>query len=246
MIISGRKSSPDSRDYPYVSRRAGILNVPPPRQVDRSGSLPPAYDQGPMPTCESNAGATKLAELYPGFQASRLAIHYAGRRLENTLRQNVGIETRDLLKVLQAGVIAEAEWPYDILSIDAAPPPGSDRRMIGTYQRIATKSDLIDHLAHDGCVVLSFNVPGQFMADGTFPTVGQGWDSEGWHCVVGAGYDLDRDAVFCRNSWGPDWGIRGYFWLPFSWALDDATGADIWSATLAPPGTVAGVTLEAA
>ena len=103
----------------------------------------------------------EVVELYPGCQASRLAIYYTGRKLEGRIGQE-GMETRDTMKVLQAGVIPESAWPYDLSKVDVPPPSESERRIIGSYARIQGESNLIDHLAHDGCVVLNFNVPDKF------------------------------------------------------------------------------------
>lgn len=242
-MFGGKKSRPDDRDFPYQPRRAGLLGLPPPSRIDRSGALP-RLNQAYLNACAANAGAAKMAELYPGYVASRLAIWYAGRRLEGTLGENVGMETRDLMKVLQAGVPAEDVWPYDVARADDPPPASSDIRMIGSYSRITGESDLIDHLAHDGSVILSFSVPSTFAADGTFPD--QPGASEGWHCVVAAGYDFDHRALWCANWWGASWGIGGYFWMPIGWAVGDATGNDMWAAHLAPPGTVAGVNVAGA
>jgi len=248
LMLGGIKSRPDPRDYPYTPRRAGLLGLAPPRQIDRSGALPPCWNQGPIGSCEAHAGAAKLWELYPGYQASRLALYYTGRKLEGRIGQE-GMETRDTMKVLQAGVIPESAWPYDLSKVDAPPPSESERRFIGSYARIQGESDLIDHLAHDGCVVLSFNVPDSFMANGTFiPATLQG---AGWHCVLAVGYDLDHDtgpSIFVRNSWGDQWGPvgNGHFWMPIAWAVGTDTGDDMWTPHYAPPGTVAGVVIEPA
>lgn len=237
-VFGSRKSKDDSRDLPYVSRRAGLLDLPPPSRIDRSGALPPCWDQGTLSSCEAHAGAGKLYELYPGFTGSRLAIYFKGRSIEGTLTTDAGMETRDLMKVLQAGVIPESEWPYDQSRFTEAPPPFSDVRIIGAYSRISGRDDLIDHLAHDGCVVLSFCVPSGF------PTFDSG--SQDWHCVLAVGYDLPRDALWVRNSWGPTWNKSGYFWMPIPWTVAPETGDDMWAAQVAPAGTVAGVSVAGA
>jgi C1A family cysteine protease len=42
----------------------------------------------------------------------------------------------------------------------------------------------------------------------------------GGHAVVAVGYDMKKKFVWVRNSWGPTWGIDGYFKLPFAWFTD--------------------------
>ena len=48
------------------------------------------------------------------------------------------------------------------------------------------------------------------------------------HAVVAVGYDDFRQAILIRNSWGVDWGIQGYGWLPYQFILEGKT-ADWWS-----------------
>jgi len=245
-VIFGLKSAPDDRDFPYRSRRPGVLGLPPPRQIDRSGALPPVWDQGPEGSCTAQAGMAKLYELYPGFVGSRLAAWWVARKFEGTLGQNVGVETRTMLKVLQAGVIPEEVWAYDLVHANDAPPPVSDRRFIGSYSRLRGAAALIDHLAHDGSVIFSIDLPDSFMEDGTFPDTLERHDR--WHEVLAVGYDLDLGDLLVRNSWGEAWGPmgNGHFWCPITWATDAMVGDDLWSASAAPAGTVAGVLLEAA
>ena len=48
----------------------------------------------------------------------------------------------------------------------------------------------------------------------------------GGHCVAFVGYDDFKMVFICRNSWGPDWGDRGYFTMPYDFALESAS--DLW------------------
>lgn len=236
MIISGRKSSPDPRDFEYRPRA-----LPPrPAQVHREWMTP--LDQGPVGTCEANAGAAYMKWLYPDFVASRLAIHYAGRKMEGTLGKDEGIETRDLMKVLQAGVISENVWSYDLSKIEDDPPRDFPVKMIGTYNRIRGAEDLLDHLAFIGPVILAFNCPTAFSWEVDWPDPNN-FESKGWHCVTGVDYP-NFDRIRCMNSWGPAWNQRGFFTMPITWAVQSTTGDDIWAATMAPRGTVAGVPIE--
>lgn len=38
---------------------------------------------------------------------------------------------------------------------------------------------------------------------------------EGGHCWIIRGISLKKRAFLCRNSWGPNWGMRGDFWVSF-------------------------------
>jgi C1A family cysteine protease len=50
----------------------------------------------------------------------------------------------------------------------------------------------------------------------------------GGHAVLCVGYDMDEQVFIFRNSWGPDWGMNGYFTLPFTFVLCQAFCEDFW------------------
>lgn len=54
------------------------------------------------------------------------------------------------------------------------------------------------------------------------------------HAVLATGYDLDRRVVFIKNSWGEDWGDRGYDTIPFDY-LDQMSARKFLTGYLAGP-----------
>lgn len=39
----------------------------------------------------------------------------------------------------------------------------------------------------------------------------------GGHAVAAVGYDDATRTFLCRNSWGSNWGMRGYFTIPYAY-----------------------------
>jgi C1A family cysteine protease len=54
----------------------------------------------------------------------------------------------------------------------------------------------------------------------------------GGHAMMMAGYDLDRQLVLCRNSFGPDWCMGGYCWIPFEYIRNEAFDSWIFDVDL--------------
>ena len=51
----------------------------------------------------------------------------------------------------------------------------------------------------------------------------------GGHAVLAVGYDDSKRCFIIRNSWGGDWGIKGYFWMPYAYLQDKHLAADFWT-----------------
>ena len=56
-------------------------------------------------------------------------------------------------------------------------------------------------------------------------------DSEtevGGHAVMAVGYNDSIERFLVRNSWGPDWGVGGYFTIPYGYLTDSDLADDFW------------------
>ena len=54
----------------------------------------------------------------------------------------------------------------------------------------------------------------------------------GGHAVLAVGYDDNKEALIVRNSWGNNWGIGGYFYLPYGYVTEPNLSADYWTIRL--------------
>jgi hypothetical protein len=54
----------------------------------------------------------------------------------------------------------------------------------------------------------------------------------GRHAMLIAGYDQTRRLFIVRNSWGDDWGDRGYAYMPYDYVLDRRWTQNAWAIRL--------------
>lgn len=69
---------------------------------------------------------------------------------------------------------------------------------------------------------------------GRIPMRQSGDQIVGGHAVLACGFDDDmiiagqRGALLIKNSWGLNWGVKGYGWLPYAYILQGAA-SDFWT-----------------
>jgi C1A family cysteine protease len=61
---------------------------------------------------------------------------------------------------------------------------------------------------------------------GTMPMPAPHEQQLGGHAVICVGYKPGYFIV--RNSWGPDWGDKGYFYMPEAFILNSSLTNDFW------------------
>jgi C1A family cysteine protease len=64
---------------------------------------------------------------------------------------------------------------------------------------------------------------------GLVPMPRPGEKSQGGHCVLIVGYDQTKKWFICRNSWGVNWGDKGYFYLPYEFVENPNYCDDFWA-----------------
>jgi len=236
----------DQRDHLYSSRVSQF-----PSKVDIIGRTDEIDDQGELGSCTGNSTAAMCEIILKTTQPlSRLMAYYNGRVIENTVKFDDGAQIRDVIKgISNYGIGAEAIWPYDITKFAKKPPAaaykdGALRVKAGimSYQRITDLSALKAALAVGHVVTFGFSVPEYFESQEVantgwvrFPT--QADKMVGGHAVVAVGYDdtVSTPFVWVRNSWGPTWGVNGYFRMDQRWFTDPVRLVDdMW--TIVPKG----------
>ena len=256
-LVPGWNRQPeDPRDYHFAAPAPIIAALPP--KVDLRPNCPPPYNQGRIGSCTANAiaGAIEFcqrAEGIPSFTPSRLFIYWNERDMEGTVSRDAGAFIRDGMKsVNSVGVPKESRWSYDDTPADPAtgifPANAKARTKPNCFAyRYAKDADVIAYLAVSqsldqlraclaagfpfvfGFVVFPSFETGEVTETGTVPMPGANERPLGGHAVLGVGYDDSIARILVRNSWGPDWGMGGYFTLPYEYITNPTLASDFWT-----------------
>ena len=234
---------PDHRDFMYSAVKPALAALP--TKVDLRSKCSPVENQGNLGSCTANplAGAVEFLELkdsVPLVIVSRLFIYYNERVIEGTVDQDSGAFIRDGVKSLaKQGVCPEAEWPYKIANFKKKPTPkcysDAGKREITSYRRITTIDEMRTCLADGFPFVFGFTVYSAFESaavakSGILNMPGPDETVVGGHAVMAVGYDDLQKRFIVRNSWDTDWGMQGYFTMPYDY-LDPARNLadDFWT-----------------
>jgi len=233
---------PDHRDKLY-----GAIAAPPkelPSEVDLSAQCSPVEDQGQLGSCTANALVGNLEFLerkadHAVTDLSRLFIYYNERAMEGTIHDNAGAAIRDGVKSLvKQGVCTEKKWPYKIARFTAKPSSAcykeASNRQVTSYHRILTLQQMKQCLAEGYPFVFGFSVYEGFESAAVAKTgkLNLPKPSEknlGGHAVCAVGYQDATKRFLIRNSWGADWGINGYFTMPYDYASNNNLADDFWT-----------------
>jgi len=222
---------PDHRDHLYAAPVVNLSALPP--KVDLRAHCPAVYDQGQLGSCTANAiGAAVEFDLMKqglkDFMPSRLFIYYNERVIEGTVGEDSGAQIRDGMKSVGAqGDANEQLWPYEIERFRDKPPAPvysqAKRHKAVLYQRVAQDlNQMKGCLASGYPFVLGFSVYDSFESEdvartGDAPMPASGEKLLGGHAVLAVGYDDAQQRFIVRNSWGVNWGIEGYFTMPYAY-----------------------------
>jgi C1A family cysteine protease len=222
---------PDQRDLLYAAPSGVVGELP--ALVDLRAHCPPVYDQGDLGSCTAQAA----------FTPSRLFIYYNERVIEHCVEVDHGAMPRDGIKVVsKLGAPPEIEWPYEVDRF--AEPPSQRAYRDARKHRVSRYERLPRDLGHiKGCLASGFPLVFGFAVYESFesPEVQRSGILDmpsprerliGGHAVLAVGY-VERERRFLvRNSWGPKFGMDGYFSIPYDYLLERRLSGDFWTIRL--------------
>jgi C1A family cysteine protease len=241
---------PDQRDFAYSVIKPRIAKLP--SKVDLRSKCSQIENQEELGSCTANAlvGALEFLEIKDRVKfvdLSRLFVYYNERAIEGTVNQDSGAFLRDGIKSLaKQGVCPETEWPYRIRDFTKKPNRNcysdAEKHQITSYLRISTPDEMRTCLADGFPFVFGFTVYSAFESfevakTGVVNLPGSKERVVGGHAVMAVGYNDSQKRFTVRNSWGSDWGMKGYFTMPYDY-LDPKSNlaADFWTIRMSEEG----------
>lgn len=249
-------SVPDHRDKMYALNAmqkdaAGTL----PASTNNRTLVTWVLNQLALGSCTANAASSFVRILMllcgvPDFLSSRLAIYYEERKAQKTVSKDSGATITECFKVLsKQGTFPETEWPYDITKFKKAPPKASVKEglktVVESYQRLDNTNliELKTCLAAKFPIEFGFSVYESFESDevaktGLVPMPGKNERLLGGHANVIIDYDDNKvvhghkGAFYVLNSWGEEWGLKGFYWIPYAYLTNANLADDFWTARL--------------
>ncbi len=198
------------------------------------------YDQGELGSCTAQAASAAFRyELkrqgQPDFPPSRLFLYYCERMLEGTTGSDSGASIRDSVKAMSRyGLCNEAIYPYDINKFSSKPDTEcfieAKRERALKYKRIAKDISLMKECIAAGFpFVFGIDVYDSFMnaQNGMIPMPSTSSKLLGGHALLAVGYSNPTGYFRVQNSWGDNWGDKGYCSIPYEYFTSPHT-SDIW------------------
>ncbi|MEL7192293.1 MAG: C1 family peptidase [Bacteroidota bacterium] len=197
------------------------------RNVKGKNYLDSVVDQQKCGSCVSFAMAAFLqanARISSGIavnDAQELAmdlseahLHFCGSKTDCDGGWNLPEALEFAQKV---GVTHESFFPYSDRTKQCDVQKGwrEETTQIKDYHKITSTYNMKSWIASRGPLIARFNVYDDFFAykGGVYEYVHG--DFAGGHATCVLGFDDQRQAWLCKNSWGPDWGENGYYWLGY-------------------------------
>lgn len=204
-----KKSPEDKRDFKAstIYRKIAL-----PETLDYRSSMQPIRDQGNQSSCVAMSGSAmkEWQEQKDVGLNEYMSPQFIYNFREDTSEE--GMYMRDLMKILnKKGDCTEKLYPYGTFTPPSSQAIGEAQNyIIDGYASVATPEELKTALFVNGPCVLAVPV---------YNYTTRMWYKRindyflGGHAMLVAGYN--KEGFIIRNSWGTDWGDKGYCIMPY-------------------------------
>lgn len=244
-IYNLKRQQHDERDLKFAHAFNVHSGVKLPAKLDLRLHCPPVWNQGDLGACSAFAGCAVRAMLATNnsLELSRLFLYYQERVLENCVNEDSGATIKDICQALQKyGVCEEKDWPYEPMKFAVAPPEDVVKKAlintIKSYTMLEGVLQVKQYLAFkQQPVLVGMDVFESFESDsvaktGMMPLPKASEQNLGGHAVAIVGYSTalfrNKGGFILRNSWGNEWGDKGYFYMPFDY-VNKGLAFDFWT-----------------
>jgi len=241
------------RKYQQLSLKAPVPSTLP-QSVDLRPKMSPVQDQEDLNSCTGFALVAAMEYLenvqrQAPISLSQLFVYYNERVLDNSVAQDSGaLMSEGIASVMQYGACELSLWPYDEKRVldkpdDAAYADGLKRRALSytslEQDQITIRTALINYPVVFGLMIYSSFESETVESTGMVPVPDPGTETLlGGHAMTIVGYDQAQQRFLVRNSWGTDWGIGGYCWIPYAYILNPALCDGFYTINKIEPYTV--------
>lgn len=236
--VQGYKyAAPKAAAKRFVVGSSSVSRLP--AKVDLRPFMSAVEQQGETNSCAANATAGAYEYLVKrhlgeeAYDVSRLFIYYNARAIDDP--DNIADEGSVLQSVIESlkahGACSEDTWTFDQEAVNEQP---SEEAYEEAKQFLIEDTELVatdlnawkTALAEGNPIIFGVKLFGTFdkhKKPGLVPAPSPaeaGRESHGGHAMLCVGYS-DPDQVFIvRNSWGPEWGDKGYCYIPYRYLMN--------------------------
>ncbi len=244
--VSGyRYRAPLASAKRYAADDSAVKTLP--AKVDLRPLLTAVEDQGGLSSCVANAVAGAYEYLVKrhrgedGYEVSRLFVYFNARAKEGDVTEDSGSVIADAIQSLREdGACSEETWPYEEEQVNDEPTQEAydegAKFVVEDMQLVPCKLDEWKNALAEGYpVIFGLGLYDSFdkqRKKGLVPVPSPkeaARESHAGHSMLCVGYS-DPDKVFIvRNSWGEDWGDKGYCYIPYDYLMNEKyNDGDSW------------------
>ena len=186
-----------------------------PPRVDLRQLAGPIRDQGGRPTCLSFATSSAHEFKLLSEQLAPEAL-YKFAQLYGDSPCDGSTVSAMAAAIEHRGQCREIDWPYGEAA--ATNPEADYFRASCIHGKNSLLEFTLSALAAKSSPVIAVAITDawfQVGSDGYIDSTNSSGGLIGYHAVAAVGYDEDSHRILIRNSWGKDWGLAGYGFLPY-------------------------------